>query len=172
MRQAQDAAIRFTKTLRPQDLAQVVQFNERATPLQTFTNDLSLLEKAIRATEASGPTALHNALYVALKDLGRELRNDPLYGLKITDEPEVLGVESIDSSAVVIRFLIKTRPQQQWMVKRETLRRIKKRFDELGIQLPNPQHTLLHKFPHGLPALGDKPGDPPPTGDGSRLWAA
>jgi VWFA-related protein len=71
---AQDAAIRFTKTLRSQDLAQVVQFNERATPLQTFTNDLAALEKAIRSTEASGPTALHNALYVALKDLGRDKR--------------------------------------------------------------------------------------------------
>jgi VWFA-related protein len=71
---AQDAAIRFTKTLRQQDLAQVVQFNERATPLQTFTNDLAALEKAIRTTEASGPTALHNALYVALKDLGRDKR--------------------------------------------------------------------------------------------------
>jgi len=74
LKTAQDAAIRFTKTLRPQDLAQVVQFNERATPLQTFTNDLQALEKAIRATEASGPTALHNALYVALKDLGRDKR--------------------------------------------------------------------------------------------------
>ena len=72
LKTAQDAAIRFTKTLRSQDLAQVVQFNERATPLQTFTNDLALLEKAIRSTEASGPTALHNALYVALKDLGRD----------------------------------------------------------------------------------------------------
>src|SRR6185436_167390 len=72
LKTAQDAAIRFTKTLRPQDLAQVVQFNERATPLQTFTNDLPLLEKAIRSTEASGPTALHNALYVALKDLTRD----------------------------------------------------------------------------------------------------
>jgi VWFA-related protein len=74
LKTAQDAAIRFTRTLRPQDLAQVVQFNERATPLQTFTNDLAALEKAIRSTEASGPTALHNALYVALKDLGRDKR--------------------------------------------------------------------------------------------------
>ena len=72
LKTAQDAAIRFTKTLRPQDLAQVVQFNERATPLQTFTNDLGALEKAIRSTEASGPTALHNALYVSLKDLTRD----------------------------------------------------------------------------------------------------
>ena len=74
LKTAQDAAVRFTRTLRPQDLAQVVQFNERATPLQTFTNDLQALERAIRATEASGPTALHNALYVALKDLGRDKR--------------------------------------------------------------------------------------------------
>ena len=72
LKTAQDAAIRFTKTLRTQDLAQVVQFNERATPLQLFTNDQAALEKAIRATESSGPTALHNALYVALKDLGRD----------------------------------------------------------------------------------------------------
>lgn len=72
LRTAQDAAIRFTKTLRPQDLAQVVQFNDRATTLQPFTNDLEALEGAIRKTEASGPTALHNALYIALKDLTRD----------------------------------------------------------------------------------------------------
>jgi VWFA-related protein len=69
---AQAAAIRFTRTLRPQDLAQVVQFNDRATTLQPFTNDLTALEAAIRKTETSGPTALHNALYIALKDLERE----------------------------------------------------------------------------------------------------
>lgn len=78
MKSAQDAAIRFTRTLRQQDLAQVVQFNERATPLQTFTNDLQALEQAVRSTEASGPTALHNALYVALKDLGRDKKTAEL----------------------------------------------------------------------------------------------
>jgi Ca-activated chloride channel family protein len=69
---AQAAAVKFSKTLRPQDLAQIVQFNDRATTLQPFTNDLGLLESAILKTEASGPTALHNALYIALKDLMRD----------------------------------------------------------------------------------------------------
>ena len=69
---AQSAAIRFTKTLRAQDLAQVVQFNDRTTVLQDFTSDHEALEAAIHKTEASGPTALHNALYVALKDLGKQ----------------------------------------------------------------------------------------------------
>jgi VWFA-related protein len=71
---AQTAAVRFTKTLRPQDLAQIVEFNDRATTLQPFTNELQLLETAIRRTEAAGPTALHNALYVALKDLNKDKR--------------------------------------------------------------------------------------------------
>ena len=69
---AQTAAIRFTKTLRPQDLAQVVQFNDRSTTLQSFTNDQAALEAAIKRTDTSGPTALHNALYVAIKDLMKD----------------------------------------------------------------------------------------------------
>jgi Ca-activated chloride channel family protein len=72
LRTAQDAAIRFTKTLRAQDLAEVIQFNERATVLQGFTGDQAALEASIRRTEASGPTALHNALYIALKDLSKD----------------------------------------------------------------------------------------------------
>ena len=71
MGQAQTAAVRFVKTLRPQDNAEVMQFNDRTTVLQDFTPDHQKLEEAIKKTEASGPTALHNALYVALKDLNK-----------------------------------------------------------------------------------------------------
>ncbi len=69
---AQDAAVGFVKTLTAQDLAQVVQFNDRRTVLQDFTPDHGPLEDAIRRTEASGPTALHNALYVSLKELDKQ----------------------------------------------------------------------------------------------------
>jgi len=72
LRVAQDAAVGFVKTLAPWDLAQVVQFNDRRTALQDFTGDQTLLETAIRRTEASGPTALHNALYVSLKELDKQ----------------------------------------------------------------------------------------------------
>jgi Ca-activated chloride channel homolog len=69
---ARSAGKRFVRTLRTQDLAQVMQFNDRATVLQDFTADHGALEEAFDRTEASGPTALHNALYVALKDLARQ----------------------------------------------------------------------------------------------------
>ncbi len=69
---AQEAGARFVKTLRPEDLGQVVQFNDRITVLQDFTADHSALEAAVRSTRAAGPTVLYNALYVALKQLRRQ----------------------------------------------------------------------------------------------------
>ena len=69
---ARAAAIRFVATLRPQDNAQVMQFNDRTTILQDFVAEHGRLENAISRTEAAGPTALHNALYVALKELEKQ----------------------------------------------------------------------------------------------------
>lgn len=43
---------------------------------------------------------------------------------------------------MVIRARLKTRPLQQWTIGREFNRRLKKRFDELGIEIPFPQRTL------------------------------
>lgn len=80
-----------------------------------------------------------------LMDLGRELRRDPMFAGLILDDPEMLGVDSLADSAVVIKFLIKTRPLKQWTVKREMLRRIKRRFDELGIEIPFPHRTIYHR---------------------------
>ena len=69
---ARKAAIRFIGTLREVDSAQIVQFNDRATVLQAFTPDHALLEAAIARIETRGPTALHNALYISLKDLQKQ----------------------------------------------------------------------------------------------------
>ncbi len=69
MTTAQDAAIGFAKKLRPQDLAQVVDFDTRVEILQNFTSDAAALETAIRGTTAGGSTSMYNALYISLKEL-------------------------------------------------------------------------------------------------------
>lgn len=71
MQLAQDAAVGFARKLRQQDLAQVVDFDSRVEVLQDFTNVVSDLERAIRSTSAGGSTALHNALYISLKELAK-----------------------------------------------------------------------------------------------------
>lgn len=65
---AQEAAIGFSRRLRPQDLAQVVDFDSRVEIAQDFTNDAATLERAIRTTMAGGSTSLYNALYISLKE--------------------------------------------------------------------------------------------------------
>ena len=77
-----------------------------------------------------------------LMQLARELHTSPDYAGFILDDPVMLGVESLAESAVVLKFHIKTRPLHQSSVRRELLRRIKNRFDELGIEIPSPQLTL------------------------------
>ena len=66
---AQEAAVGFAKRLRPQDLAEVIDFDSRVVVLANFTNGISDLEQAIRKTSAGGSTSLYNAVYIALKDL-------------------------------------------------------------------------------------------------------
>jgi Ca-activated chloride channel family protein len=71
MSTAQEAAVGFARRLRPQDLAQVVDFDTRVEVLQDFTADIPALETAIRATQAGGSTSLHNAIYISLKELAK-----------------------------------------------------------------------------------------------------
>jgi small conductance mechanosensitive channel len=77
-----------------------------------------------------------------VKTLAEEMQQEPNWALLILEPLEVLGVDQFGDNAVIIKMRIKTRPIQQWSVGRELNRRIKKRFDELGIEIPFPQRTL------------------------------
>jgi len=79
-----------------------------------------------------------------LLDLAKEMRDDAVFGPQMLGQPEMQGVESLGESAVVVKFLVKTRPRMQWGVKREMLRRIKTEFDRRGIQIPYPQ-LVMHQ---------------------------
>ncbi len=80
-----------------------------------------------------------------LMELAAALRRDEKFGPLITDDAEMLGVDQLADSAVTIRFIMKTRPLQQWAVRRELLRRIKRKFDDLGIEIPFPHRTIYHR---------------------------
>ena len=69
----QRAATEFIRTLKPQDLAQVIDFDSRVEIRQAFTSQKPDLEAAIQDTAAGGSTSLHNAIYISLKEL-RKIR--------------------------------------------------------------------------------------------------
>ena len=51
-------------------------------------------------------------------------------------EVDVLGVNELASSAVIVRAVLTTHPDDRWGVKREALRLMKLRFDAEGIAIP------------------------------------
>jgi moderate conductance mechanosensitive channel len=77
-----------------------------------------------------------------LKQLGNELMQDEKFKPLILAPLEVLGVDEFGDSAVVIKARFKTVPVQQWAVGREMNRRIKKKFDEVGIEIPFPHRSI------------------------------
>lgn len=77
-----------------------------------------------------------------IREVGREMREDPDFGSKIIEDLEIFGVNKFADSAVEIKGRIKTRPIEQWSVGREFQRRIKYAFDEKGIEIPFPHRTI------------------------------
>lgn len=65
----QGAASNFIRRLKEQDIAQIIDFDSRVEVRQPFTGNQAELMAAIQQTAAGGSTSLHNAIYIALKEL-------------------------------------------------------------------------------------------------------
>ena len=76
-------------------------------------------------------------------EVEENLRREWPFRRLMLERLEVAGVDVLGDSAVVIKARSKTRPGEQWRVRRELTRRIKLRFDELGIEIPFPHRTLV-----------------------------
>lgn len=77
-----------------------------------------------------------------IEDLGWEMAEDQSLAADITGPMEAQGVQEFGDSAVVIRAKMRVRAGTQWGLKREFNRRLKNRFDELGIEIPFPQRAI------------------------------
>jgi len=97
MATAQEAAIGFSRRLRPEDLAEIIDFDSRVDILRAFTNSVDELEAAIRQTSAGGSTSLYNALYISLK----ELKKAPLRVEDVRREAIIVLSDGEDTSSLV-----------------------------------------------------------------------
>lgn len=77
-----------------------------------------------------------------LKGIADELMQEEKFSKIILEPLDVIGVDAFGDSAVMIKARFKTLPIQQWTVGREMNRRIKKKFDEVGIEIPFPHMSV------------------------------
>ena len=78
-----------------------------------------------------------------MRDVAAALRADAQWSARIVGDLEVIGVDRFADSAVMVRARFKVVPPiEQWNVKREYLKRLKKAFDERDIEIPFPHLTI------------------------------
>jgi small-conductance mechanosensitive channel len=76
-----------------------------------------------------------------LRAISAEMRTEPRWSSVIRDDIDVMGVEKLAETGVLMRARVKTEPSQRWPVTRELNRRIRARFDAEGIRIPSPWRT-------------------------------
>jgi moderate conductance mechanosensitive channel len=95
----------------------------------------------------------------ALEAAAFDLRGDASWSQALVDGPRVLGVQSYDRNATVVRLQVRTAPTRQDEVTRELRRRIQIEFQKQGIpvatvlrfELANPQSLATGKVPVETP---------------------
>jgi small conductance mechanosensitive channel len=114
----------------PYSEAMVIHNKTKSFSMAVFNLSISYTSNIVRALEL-------------MHEVGDELRSDPNFSNFILDKIEVVGVDSLADSAVMLKARIKTLPAKQWAVQREYLQRIKLAFDSNGVDIPFPHLKLV-----------------------------
>ncbi|MEM6716929.1 MAG: mechanosensitive ion channel family protein, partial [Cyanobacteria bacterium P01_C01_bin.147] len=74
-----------------------------------------------------------------LNSIAQEMYRLPEWREKMADPPEVLGIDRLSHSGILIRVWLKTAPLQQWAVGREYRLRVRRSFEAHGVAIGKPQ---------------------------------
>jgi moderate conductance mechanosensitive channel len=88
-----------------------------------------------------------------LKDIVAEMRKEAEYRMAIRGDLELWGIDKVDGSMATIVGQIRCTDGGRWPVQREFNRRMKRRFQECGIEIASASQTILMQIP--APAAED-----------------
>jgi moderate conductance mechanosensitive channel len=92
-----------------------------------------------------------------LKDIVAEMRREPEYQHAIRGDLELWGVDKVDGSMASIVGQIRCTDSGRWPVQREFNRRMKRRFQECGIEIASASQTILMQIPAPADVANSKP---------------
>ncbi len=122
--------------------------------ITTVTNQSREFAFAVMDVGISYSTPIETA-YRIIQETGNTMREDAFLAPKILDEVEILGIDQWADSAIIIRVRIKVVALEQFLIRREFLKRLKIAFDLNGIEIPFPQRVV-----HTQTALGNERKNP------------
>lgn len=135
--------------------------NSAIAVVQNLSKDWSRVDIAISVAYGTSPD---HALDVICK-VAKAMYSNHEWHPKMPEPPEVLGIDELNHTGILIRVWIKTQPLQQWKVAREFRRRLKLALDQAGIAIGSPQQALWFRSSLDLtkPLLSETDGNHEPT---------
>ncbi len=70
-----------------------------------------------------------------LRQVSKQLYSEPEWRDRLLETPEVLGIDDLSHTGMLVRVWLKTAPMQQWSVGREFRLRVRQAFEANHIQI-------------------------------------
>ncbi|PFG33625.1 mechanosensitive ion channel family protein [Sanguibacter antarcticus] len=78
-----------------------------------------------------------------LERAGETVKNDPVIGTYLQEDPEVIGIEALTAESVLMKVRAKTDPAMQWSVARALREAVREELEAAGVSLAASQQTVL-----------------------------
>ncbi|TYS69931.1 mechanosensitive ion channel family protein [Sutcliffiella horikoshii] len=136
----------------------VEEIGLRTTKIKSWTGELHILPNGsiVELTNFS----IHNSVAVVDVSIAYEgkieeaervikelLAEMPARYMEMTEPPELLGIQTLGNSEVVLRITCETVPMKHWFIGRSIRKEVKNRLDEAGIEIPFPRLVLYNREP-------------------------
>ncbi|MEM8664899.1 MAG: mechanosensitive ion channel family protein, partial [Pseudomonadota bacterium] len=106
--------------------------------LTNYSRDWVIMKLPVRLTYDTDVEAVRKLV----KKLGQEMAADPEYGHLFLEAPKSQGVVQMEDSAMIIRVKFKTKPGDQFLVRRHVYTRLRDLFAENDIHFAHREVTV------------------------------
>jgi len=109
--------------------------NRRIAEVRNLTRLWSRVDFTVEVAYDNNP----DKVLMLLSEIAQRMYVMPEWREKMISPPEVLGIDHLSHSGILIRVWLKTVPLQQWAVGREYRLRVRRAFEANGITIGKPQ---------------------------------
>ena len=130
-------SLRSLRLRHPRGMVYTIPFGDMGS-VQNFSRDYIITKLDFRVRYGTDVDKVRKII----KRINREIEQDEEMGPTLLGKIKSQGVKSLDDSAMIMRVKYKTKPGQQFVVRREVFRRIEEAFRANGIEFAHRNVTV------------------------------
>jgi len=130
-------SLRSLRLRHPRGMVYTIPFGDMGS-VQNFSRDYIITKLDVRVRYDADIDKIRKII----KKISKELQKDDETGRLLLSKIKSQGVREMDDSAMILRVKFKTKPGDQFVVRREVYRRIQERFRDQGIEFAHRNVTV------------------------------